>query len=73
MLPLLDLEAYRDKPVAGLPYGVQKRIELARALVTGPQLLMLDEPFAGMNTTEKAKMAAQIRTVGRDDGRHRPS
>ncbi|MCR5859931.1 ABC transporter ATP-binding protein [Mesorhizobium sp. J428] len=63
VIPLLGLEDSRDRSVSGLPYGLQKRIELARALVTEPKLLMLDEPFAGMNTTEKAKMSGQIRTL----------
>jgi branched-chain amino acid transport system ATP-binding protein len=63
ILPLLDLEDYRDRSVSGLPYGVQKRIELARALVSEPRLLMLDEPFAGMNTTEKARMSQYIARV----------
>ncbi len=63
ILPLLDLEEYRDRSVSGLPYGVQKRIELARALVARPRLLMLDEPFAGMNTTEKARMSGYIARI----------
>jgi branched-chain amino acid transport system ATP-binding protein len=68
VLSLLDLVAYRDRSVSGLPYGVQKRIELARALVTQPKLLMLDEPFAGMNVTEKAKMAGYIRRAAGETG-----
>jgi branched-chain amino acid transport system ATP-binding protein len=63
VLSLLDLTEFRDRSVSGLPYGVQKRIELARSLVTHPKLLMLDEPFAGMNTTEKAKMSSYIRRI----------
>ena len=63
VVPLLGLEDVKDRSVSGLPYGVQKRIELARALITEPRLLMLDEPFAGMNTTEKAKMSGQIRKL----------
>jgi len=63
VLSLLDLAEYRDRSVAGLPYGVQKRIELARALVMQPKLLMLDEPFAGMNPVEKAKMSSYIRRI----------
>lgn len=63
VLSLLDLGDYRDRSVAGLPYGVQKRIELARALVTQPKLLMLDEPFAGMPPPEKAKMSSYIRRI----------
>ncbi|MEJ8573010.1 ABC transporter ATP-binding protein [Microbaculum marinum] len=63
ILPLLDLGEYRDRSVSGLPYGVQKRIELARALVSRPRLLMLDEPFAGMNTNEKARMSQYIARI----------
>jgi len=63
VLPLLGLEEVRDRSVSGLPYGFQKRIELARALISEPRLLMLDEPFAGLNTFEKARMAEQIRDL----------
>jgi len=61
VLKFLELEDVRDAAISGLPYGVQKRIELARALVTRPKLLLLDEPFAGMNTPEKARMSTYIR------------
>jgi branched-chain amino acid transport system ATP-binding protein len=61
VLKFLELEDVRDAATNGLPYGVQKRIELARALVTRPKLLLLDEPFAGMNAIEKARMATYIR------------
>jgi branched-chain amino acid transport system ATP-binding protein len=61
VLAFLELEEVRDGPIGGLPYGVQKRIELARALVTRPRLLLLDEPFAGMNANEKVRMATYIR------------
>ena len=61
VLKFLELEDVRDAATNGLPYGVQKRIELARALVTRPKLLLLDEPFAGMNVIEKARMATYIR------------
>ena len=63
LLPLLDLDEYRHRSVSGLPYGVQKRIELARALVNQPKLLMLDEPFAGMPPPEKARMSSYIRRI----------
>jgi branched-chain amino acid transport system ATP-binding protein len=52
-MDLLDLQAYRDQPVGALPYGVQKLIEVARALATEPTLLLLDEPTAGMTVEEK--------------------
>jgi branched-chain amino acid transport system ATP-binding protein len=61
VLGFLELEEVRDRSIGGLPYGVQKRVELARALVTRPRLLLLDEPFAGMNANEKARMASIIR------------
>jgi branched-chain amino acid transport system ATP-binding protein len=61
ILTPLGLMDIRDKPVAGLPYGQQKRIELARAMVMRPRLLMLDEPFAGMPPQEKRRMAEAIR------------
>lgn len=63
LLNLLELEDYADRSVSGLPYGIQKRIELARALAAEPKLLMLDEPFAGMNTAEKANMADHMRQI----------
>jgi branched-chain amino acid transport system ATP-binding protein len=61
ILSFLELEDERDRPIGGLPYGVQKRVELARALVMRPRLLLLDEPFAGMNANEKARMANYVR------------
>lgn len=61
IIDFLDLGAFRDKHVAGLPYGLQKRIELARALVMRPRLLLLDEPVAGMTAPEKEDMARYIR------------
>ena len=61
VLTFLELDEVRDGPIGSLPYGVQKRVELARALVMRPQLLLLDEPFAGMNANEKARMADIVR------------
>ena len=68
VLHLLDLQEYRNRSVSGLPYGVQKRIERARALIGKPKLLMLDEPFAGMTTDEKARMSKYIREIVRGSG-----
>jgi branched-chain amino acid transport system ATP-binding protein len=61
ILPALGLETLRDRPISGLPYGEQKRIELARAMVMSPRLIMLDEPFAGMPPAEKRRMGDAIR------------
>jgi branched-chain amino acid transport system ATP-binding protein len=60
VMEILDLHLYRGKPVGLLPYGVQKRMELARALCMDPKLLLLDEPVAGMNATETEDMARYI-------------
>ncbi|WP_290202134.1 ABC transporter ATP-binding protein [Aquisalimonas lutea] len=56
----LEIDHIRRSPVAGLPYGLQKRVELARALAMRPKVLMLDEPVAGMNREEKEDMARFI-------------
>lgn len=60
IIELLELEAYRHAPCQSLPYGVQKRVELGRALAMEPELLLLDEPVAGMNNEEKEEMARFI-------------
>jgi len=64
-LEFLHLTRYRDRPVGSLPYGVQKRIELARAAVAEPHFLLLDEPLAGMTMDDKAEMSDFIRSVRR--------
>ena len=51
-LHILGLESYADKDASSLPYGIQRRVEIARALVTRPKVLLLDEPAAGLNTEE---------------------
>ena len=63
MVRFLDLQAYRDRPAGTLPYGIQKRIELARALVPRPHLLLLDEPMAGMTAGDKRDLAQHIRAA----------
>jgi branched-chain amino acid transport system ATP-binding protein len=63
IVELLELEAYRKHPVGSLPYGIQKRIELGRALAMDPKLLLLDEPVAGMNLEETEDMARYILEV----------
>ncbi|MQT14651.1 ABC transporter ATP-binding protein [Segnochrobactrum spirostomi] len=60
-IAFLNLVPYRDRIVSTLPYGVQKRVDLARALVARPRLLLLDEPMAGMNQDEKREMSRFIR------------
>jgi branched-chain amino acid transport system ATP-binding protein len=60
VMKMLDLHVFRGKPVGLLPYGVQKRMELARALCMEPKLLLLDEPVAGMNAIETEDMARYI-------------
>ncbi|WP_223437538.1 MULTISPECIES: ABC transporter ATP-binding protein [unclassified Pseudomonas] len=68
ILELLELQAHRDVPVGNLSYGLQKRVELGRALIAGPRLLLLDEPMAGMNAEEKQEMARFIADINRDLG-----
>ena len=63
MLAFLELDDVRDRRLDGLPYGVLKRIELARAIVAEPRLLLLDEPLAGMNGADKPEMARLIRAT----------
>jgi branched-chain amino acid transport system ATP-binding protein len=67
LLELFDLTALRDRQAAGLPYGAQKRVEMARALASGPRVLLLDEPTAGMNDDESARIADEILAI-RDRG-----
>ena len=63
VIDLLALQAFRHKPVGSLAYGIQKRVELGRALCIQPALLLLDEPMAGMNAEEKEDMARYILDV----------
>ncbi len=60
IIDLLELQMYRYRPVGLLPYGIQKRIEMGRALAMAPRLLLLDEPVAGMNLEETEDMARYI-------------
>jgi branched-chain amino acid transport system ATP-binding protein len=63
IIDLLEIESIRKKVVGTLPYGLQKRVELARALAMKPQVLLLDEPMAGMNLEETEDMARFILNV----------
>ena len=65
VMELLALEPYRYEPVGTLPYGIQKKIELGRALAMEPRLLLLDEPVAGMNREETEDMARLILEIRR--------
>jgi branched-chain amino acid transport system ATP-binding protein len=68
VIDLLDLQAYRDKIIAGLPYGVRKVTELARALCSEPKLILLDEPSSGLNVEETDDMSFWIRDLKHELG-----
>ena len=68
VIEFLDLQAYRDKLIAGLPYGVRKVVELARALATKPRLLLLDEPASGLSVEETQDMRWWIDDIRRQMG-----
>ena len=69
IIDFLEIDHIRNMPVASLSYGLQKRVELARALAIGPQILMLDEPVAGMNREEKEDMARFILDLNQEWGK----
>ncbi len=68
IIDFLEIEAWRRTPVGRLPYGLQKRVDLARALAMEPQVLLLDEPMAGMNVEEKQDMCRFILDVNEEFG-----
>ncbi len=68
IIDFLEIEQWRKHPVALLPYGFQKRVELGRALAMDPELLLLDEPVAGMNLEETEDMARFILDIRRELG-----
>ena len=67
IIDLLEIEHIRDKPVGMLPYGLQKRVELGRALALEPELLILDEPLAGLNLEEVEDMARFILDINEEE------
>jgi len=68
VIDFLEIQAIRKTPVGRLPYGLQKRVELGRALAAEPDLLLLDEPMAGMNAEEKEDMCRFILDVNGEFG-----
>jgi branched-chain amino acid transport system ATP-binding protein len=68
IIDFLEIQAYRKTPVGRLPYGLQKRVDLGRALAMEPQVLLLDEPMAGMNVEEKQDMCRFILDVNDEYG-----
>jgi len=68
IIDFLEIQAYRKTPVGRLPYGLQKRVDLGRALAMQPRLLLLDEPMAGMNVEEKEDMCRFVLDVNDEFG-----
>ena len=68
IIDFLEIQNIRKTPVGRLPYGLKKRVELARALAAEPNLLLLDEPMAGMNVEEKEDMSRFILSVNDEFG-----
>ncbi len=68
VIDFLELAAYRDRMIQGLPYGVRKLVEIGQALVTQPRLLLLDEPAAGLSVEETENMAWWIEDMQKDLG-----
>jgi branched-chain amino acid transport system ATP-binding protein len=68
IIDFLEIQAHRKTAVGRLPYGLQKRVDLARALAMEPQLLLLDEPMAGMNLEEKQDMSRFVLDVNEEFG-----
>jgi branched-chain amino acid transport system ATP-binding protein len=63
LLEFVGLSSYEDWEATSLPYGLQRKLEIARAMMTNPKVLLLDEPAAGMNPTEKDELAKLVRSI----------
>ncbi len=63
LLRIFDLDKYADTPAGSLPYGQQRKLEIARAMATNPKVLLLDEPAAGMNPTETEELMKTIKLI----------
>jgi branched-chain amino acid transport system ATP-binding protein len=68
VIDFLGLESVRRRTVGSLPYGVQKRVELGRALASMPRMILLDEPMAGMNVEEKEEMVRAVLDINEEWG-----
>jgi branched-chain amino acid transport system ATP-binding protein len=64
---LLDIKMYLHHKVKTLAYGIQRKVEIARAIISNPKLLVLDEPAAGMNESEKIELTSIIKQIGIED------
>lgn len=67
LLHFCGLEKFKDFPATSLPYGLQRKLEIARALMTNPKLLLLDEPAAGMNPTEKLALQELVKKISKQN------
>ena len=68
ILKVFELDSYADTFASNLPYGKQRKLEIARALATNPKLLLLDEPAAGMNPNETAELMETIELIRKKFG-----
>ena len=68
IIDFLQIQSIRNTPVSKLPYGLQKRVELGRAMAMEPKMLLLDEPMAGMNLEEKQDLSCFIMEINREIG-----
>ena len=68
IIKFMQIQSIRNTPVSKLSYGLQKRVELARAMAMAPKILLLDEPMAGMNHEEKCDLSCFILEINREFG-----